>query len=287
MKPRVSRATPVARREHDEGAELGRARFDQLCARVIEALQRDLRIKASLLGMYRSPLKPTGVTAEAVEHQRRGVIEEYTKIFNETYAWREYRRRRALPRDVRNQAAATAARYLQGEFDPLAPVIRRAQEVARGLPLKETWNRFVLETVVPAVNAIDSTLRRCPVCGGEFPLSRKGRVYDKEKCSALHRMKGRAKAAGGRSRADHRRLLAERKRKAAEEKVEAELAKHFTTCTACSRGAGCTRREVLLARLHPQTDALSRGTVEYGEHMDGAVDALDGAAWPPPEDENP
>ena len=202
-----------------EERQLRTARFDFHCARMIAALRFEVWVR-------RSKVRESGKAEIPVQEVLAYVLKRaeemriYAAVLDEFTMWHDFRKKGEVAGAERDAAIASSKRILYSEYDHFGYLEKRAQSLALRFPAPEDWKDFILVSVVPAINDLDSTLRRCPDCGREFVATRKDRAYCSDKCSSRKRGRGRSKPTGGRSAAVHAQ-------KEAEDELIAKIRRHF------------------------------------------------------------
>lgn len=263
----------AAQAKRDEPA-MRHATFDFMARRIIGTLRTQIQEVRAKLKTFNVKSPPAGVDPTDFAKEKVRVIRQQSALMEDFFVWVDAFRDPHLAAEKRDRLLASGSRALDAgsAYDPLSTVVEATKAFAATFPTPEAYQHFYMQEVLPALNALGSTLRRCAVCGQPYPHTRRGRMWCSPACGSSFRMRGRPRARGS-AAADAIRRTAER--------TTGRLKKHFKTCRACKSDKPCQEREDLYNTITAAEDLLTRKRTAL------PVDIPDHGAEPWDEGEDP
>lgn len=250
------------------------AKFDFMARRVIGTLRTQIQEVRTKLKTFNVKAPPPGVDPTDFAKEKVRGIRRQSALMEDFLLWTDTLRDTRLAAGNRERLLASGNRALEvgTSDDPLSAVVERAQAFATTFPTPEQYQRFYMQEVVPALNALGSTLRRCTVCGLPYPLTRKDRAWCSPTCGSTFRMRGRPRTRATAESEEISRIAA---------RSTGRLAKHFKTCADCKVGRRCLKYESLTATIAAADDMMTRKSSSL------TIGAVAYTPFEPPDDENP
>ncbi|GMU61124.1 MAG: hypothetical protein AMXMBFR34_28870 [Myxococcaceae bacterium] len=250
--------------QRDEPAMRG-ARFDFMARRVIGTLRTQIIEVRAKLKTFNVKEVPAGVDPTEFAKEKVRVMRQQSALMEDFILWTDTFRTPALAAENRDRLLESGNRALKvgPPYDPLSVVIEGTQAFASTFPTPAEYQRFYMQEVVPALNALGSTLRRCAVCGLPYPQTRRDRTWCSPACGSTFRMRGRPRTRASAAADEISRTAA---------RTTLRIEKHFKTCKACKSGRPCLERETLLNTITAADDAFTRKRL--GLQVDAAADQL-------------